>query len=307
MPADIFNASPDEAHALAEAAKNSRPTDPQNGFRPHAILSTRQEVTIRDGTMTHTTVDKSFGVPTAWAVHQTRAGFIEVPGMGETPIEAAKAAGLIPTGWKEGDPLPFDHPADARKVDAGTPTPKVAQDHPDDAGDDTLEAHRIKVANGVIEKATAVHGGDIVMAAFDAVAESGEMPETGLPAGVTETMAQQVLAGYVAQANGALAASGASVALLQNVLTDDELRTARRVTIAGMNGDLEHLGRVAVERLAKVPEEDPEGFADMIAGMNPKERKALRQDLRSGEWRVNVPGHPEMSFGAAVRMGIVRV
>jgi hypothetical protein len=94
--------------------------------------------------------------------------------------------------------------------------------------------------------------------------------------------------------------------MLMETMTDDELREARRATLMGDSAKLQHLGQQSVARLATLPSADPEAFADMIADMRPNERKALSQ-TEGGEWIVTVPGKPAMSFGAAVRAGIVRV
>jgi len=64
---------------------------------------------------------------------------------------------------------------------------------------------------------------------------------------------------------------------------------------------------VAVDRLVALPETDPETFQALIDEMSPEHRKMIRHDKKSGEWRLNsAPGMPEISFGTAVRMGIIR-
>jgi hypothetical protein len=67
------------------------------------------------------------------------------------------------------------------------------------------------------------------------------------------------------------------------------------------------LGKLAVDRLAQMPTNDPETFLQMVTDMDPKTRDMIRHDRSSGEWIVTVPGRPEMSYGAAVRLGIVKV
>lgn len=44
----------------------------------------------------------------------------------------------------------------------------------------------------------------------------------------------------------------------------------------------------------------------MVEGMSDAERKAIKQDA-NGEWIVTIPGRQPMSFGMAVRSGIVLV
>ena len=36
-------------------------------------------------------------------------------------------------------------------------------------------------------------------------------------------------------------------------------------------------------------------------------RQMIRHDRNTGEWVVTLPGHPSMSYGAAVRLGLVKV
>ena len=45
----------------------------------------------------------------------------------------------------------------------------------------------------------------------------------------------------------------------------------------------------------------------MVEGMDAKARKMIHQDKNSGEWVVSLPGHPPMVYGAAVRLGLVKV
>ncbi|AWX92612.1 hypothetical protein DPM13_03685 [Paracoccus mutanolyticus] len=53
---------------------------------------------------------------------------------------------------------------------------------------------------------------------------------------------------------------------------------ARQATVGQDRDTLKELGRMAQDRLARLPEKNPEAFADMIADMDPKERAALHQN-----------------------------
>ncbi|WP_415393456.1 hypothetical protein [Paracoccus sp. SJTW-4] len=113
-------------------------------------------------------------------------------------------------------------------------------------------------------------------------------------------------AGFMAQAENTLSGVGANVALLSEFCTDDELRQARQATVFGASDRLQEIGKAAVERLARMPEQDPEGFREMVEGMTAEERKMLHK-RDDGGWTLRAPGHPEMSFGAAVLAGLVRI
>ena len=95
--------------------------------------------------------------------------------------------------------------------------------------------------------------------------------------------------------------------MLQEVLTDDELRDARRATLAKSNDMLQDLGRAAVDRLAKLPKTDPRGFQEMVDKMDAKSKEMLRFDRQQGDWILTMPDGNQMSYGAAVRLGIIRL
>lgn len=273
-------------------------------FTPKGMTSGRQEVNVVGGKVVSVvSQDKTFGVPTHY-ITEPKPGFISIPGLGETTVAAAKAGGLIPHTWKEGDALPFDKVPGTAKAAAVGGDAEPAEGK---SGDLSVAEHRAKVAGQILDKVDQTHGAAVTDRYINAAVDTGEIPVDGLPQGVTPTMVQQVVAGYIAQADSVLAPVGASVALLQELLDDNELRRARQSTLAGMKSDLAQLGQIAVERLARLPETDPEGFQEMVDGMTAKDRAMLRRDKSSGVWMVRAPGHPEMSFAAAVSVGLVRV
>lgn len=296
-----------EAASMAAEAAASRGSTPQNGFRPAAITADRHEIIFRDGQLAEVKASsKTMGVPTGYA-QQQRPGFVQIPGVGETTIEAAKCAGLLPLTWQEGDRLPFDGAPERDSDKSAKGTDKAPEAAQDKQPEPTVAEHKVKVAGDILDRADTALGAEVTDSFINAAVESGELPEEGLPEGFTPVMVKQVYQGFVAQADAVLAPVGASVALLQDMLTDDELRQARQHTMTKANDDLADLGRVAVDRLAMLPKTDPEGFMQMVADMPAAERKCIDFDKKRGEWLVKVPGKPVMSYGAAVRMGIIRV
>lgn len=296
-----------EAVRMADEAAAARRSAPQNGFRPAALTSDRHEVIIQGGQVAEVkSASKTLGVPTGYA-EQSRPGFVKIPGAGETTIAAAKAAGLLPHTWQEGDKLPFDGAPERGSDKSAKATPDDTEKAPDAPKELTVAEHRAKVAGELLDRADKALGAEVTDSFLNAAVESGELPEEGLPAGFTPTMVKQVYQGFVAQADAVLAPVGASVALLQDMLSDDELRQARQHTLAKNSDDLAELGRAAVNRLAQLPQTDPEGFMQMVADMSPAERKCINFDKKRGEWLVSIPGKPVTSYGAAVRMGLVRV
>lgn len=244
------------------------------------------------------------GVQSADVTAAMKAGHVIIGGI-ETTIESAIAAGLMTreeatAGFKQ--PVQPKAQAGAGTEQATKETPKATTEEPA-----TEAAQAAAEAGKVLDSLDQAIGSHAVDMALNSVVEDGYLPETGeLPEGVDQGHVFAVMAGYVAQAQSTLSDVGSSVSMLMETLTDDELRDARRATVQN-NAELMHnLGRQAVERLARMPERDPEGFAEMMEGMSPEERSVLNQTAR-GEWTVFIPGYPEMSFAAAVRNGIVRV
>lgn len=283
------------------------------GFRPAPVVSTREEITFRGGQIVEETfVNKSAGERTAYAT-PAKPGMVNIGGI-ETSVSAAKAAGLLPANWSEGQPLPFERGASreapyiATKGLQAITTPPSTGRGPQEAAE-SHSAHLTKVAGEILRGVDEAHGSDVSDGLLREVAENGE-PEsilTSLPPGVTETHVKQVMAGFISQANNCLASVGSSVTMLQEVMDDHDLRRARLATLQGDDAALHQIGEKAVNTLAQLPERDPVGFMEMVSGMNKAERDCIRFDKNSRQWRVTVPGQPEMSYGAAVRLGLVRV
>ncbi|MBY5973676.1 hypothetical protein KUV28_15060 [Ferrimonas balearica] len=274
--------------------------------------------TMKDGQFSTETVNKGFGPNggTAYANATLRPGHVVIPGVGETTIDAAKAGGLLPQSYREGDPLPFDNAPKAAAE--GNPKGAQADDKANAAADtdtdvdDSPAAHRAKVASDILTGVDQAHGQHVTDGLLNHAVENGGDPETVLdmlPEGVSEVQAKQVYAGYMAQAENTLAerAPSASIAMMSEVLSEDQLRAARMAVVNGDTDGFVSIANAAVDHLANMPKLDPEGFKAMLEDMPADERKALRYDRLSNDWRVTIPGQPEMSFGAAVRMGLVRV
>ncbi|BBD38218.1 hypothetical protein Amn_30980 [Aminobacter sp. Y103A] len=311
--------SPEQHEALVRQFENANghkafapamPTITIGGKTTHVDVGTKG----RDGSRT-------MGIQTAYAAPSLRPGHVVIGGV-ETTVEAAIQAGLIS---REDAASGFKQPVErgarqwaATAGDTGTSNGAKgahdsAQDRQSDTGTDTLEEaqHALeaaaRVASETIQSIEQAHGPQMVDMGLDEVADSGYLPEADkLPEGVTADHLDQIVAGYTAQANDTLLGVGSSVNMLMETMTDDELREARRATIMGDASKMQHFGQQAVNRLALLPTANPEAFAEMVEGMSPAERKALSKNNR-GEWIVTVPGRPALSFGAAVRAGIVRV
>ncbi|PVA11551.1 hypothetical protein DC366_00845 [Pelagivirga sediminicola] len=272
------------------------------------------QVTMKNGQLvTDFDTSKAFGPSggTAYAAPQLRPGHIMIPGAGETTIAAAKAGGLIPHTYKEGDPLPFDAPGGAKDTSAANSTANGDQQKEQEQKELTVPEHRAKVASELLQGVDQMHGAHVTDGLLALAVEDGEPLSVldQLPEGVSEPQVMQVYAGYVAQAEAVLSerAPGVSIDTLNDTLSDDELRAARHATVNGDADELARFGQMAQERLAGLPNSDPEGFQQMVDDMSAVERKCISFDKLSGEWRVSVPNHPVMSYGAAVRMGLIRV
>ncbi len=269
--------------------------------RVTATTAKLHEVTIQNGQVTHQATTDKVRANTTYAT-PSRPGFIQIPGAGETTVEAAKAGGLIPHTWNEGDPLPFDHAL----TDAEDGTPKGTEEKP--AGATHFE-HLAKLAGDILSGVDQAHGAQVTDGLMNQVADNGD-PDSildQLPAGVSPVHVKQVMAGFIAQANDMLSVVGASVPMLEDYLTDDELRQSRLATVANDRESMGELGRLAVNRLVELPKTEPEAFRELVEGMSPKDRKMIRQDRNSGDWIVSLPGHPEMAYGTAVRLGMIKV
>ncbi len=243
------------------------------------------------------------GVQSIEATPGLKPGHIFYQGV-ETTIDAAVAGGLMSRAEAEAASKGFNQPAQL-ETKAGAGEDKA----PETKGTETASEASLaaKEAGEALDTLDQTIGAQAVDAALEDVVEGGYLPDDdNLPEGVSLADVIKVHAGYVAQANTTLADVGASVPMLMETLSDDELREARRATIKNDPGKMQELGRQAVERLAQLPTKDPHGFAEMVAGMSPAERKVIHQNDR-GEWIISIPGKPVMSYGAAVRMGLVRI
>ena len=268
---------------------------------PTGFVGMSHHVEIKNGKQV---VTKQVG-QTATASPGLAPGRVMIGGI-ETDIESAIASGLM---TRDQAAQGFQQPAqsDAKGIEAGQ------QQQQDQSSDDepeklTEEARQAKEASDTLNTLDATIGAAAVDAALAEVVESGYLPEDGsLPQGVDLAQVIKVHAGYVAQANHQLAEVGASVDMLMDFCGPDELRDARQATIHGSHDRLQEIGRAAVERLATLPQTDPDQFAERLEGMSAEERKCIRQHKNTGEWIISIPGKPEMSYGAAVRMGLVRL
>ncbi|MCH4560988.1 hypothetical protein ACVILI_001893 [Mesorhizobium sp. USDA 4775] len=233
---------------------------------------------------------------------QVRPGNIIIPGFGETSIEAARLAGLLPPGFSE--PVGGQSAAaPAGNQQQGEQQAGVGEDAPKGAPDAT------DTAAFVMDTLAGALGADAVNESIWQAAETGDL-EGSTPKGVTEDAVSAIVEGFMTQANNVLKAlpgGMASVDMLLETLTDSELREARMATIHNDREKLAHFGQAALGRMETLPYQDAAAFKALIADMPANERKALVYSEEQREWVVRVPGRPAMSFGAAVRAGIVRV
>lgn len=229
---------------------------------------------------------------------QVRPGNVLIGGV-ETTIEAARAAGLLPPG--------FDGPVGG-KTAAPAGNQQGEQKGQDEAAEDSA-GDATDLAAAVMDTLAGALGAEAVETGIWQAAETGDV-ESSIPQGVTEDAVSAIVEGFTAQANavlGALPAGVASVDMLLETLNDGELREARMATIHNDREKLAHLGRTALGRMETLPYQHPGAFEALIADMPANERKALTFNEERGEWVVKIPGRQAMSFGSALRAGIVRV
>lgn len=240
---------------------------------------------------------------------QLRPGNVLIGGV-ETSIEAARAAGLLPSG--------FDGPVGNKAIPAGTAqaaSANAAHDAEGAEGDQKAAEGGAEsdaatdLAAMVMDTLAGALGADAVETGIWQAAETGDY-EGSTPQGVTDDAVSAIVEGFTAQANAVLhnlPAGVASVDMLTETLNDAELREARMATIYNDREKLAHLGKTALGRMETMPYQNPQGFEALIADMPAAERKALSFNEERREWMVKLPGKPAMSFGSAVRAGIVRV
>lgn len=283
---------------LEAMTAGSRPVAP----RPSVTPQSKFQVDIAGDGRTSTA---NLGTQQWTKAMPVRPGNVVIPGVGETTIEAARLAGLLPEG--------FDKPAGTNNPAAGNPAGKNEPATKDEtARGETAEGEdgdivlpeSTQEADRILEDLAGRIGEDAVVGSLRDVAESGIIPDE-LPAGVSPEQVTSIVEGVTAQADAMLQPSGASVEMLQELLTDDELREARVATIHMDRGRMAHLGKLAVSRLETLPKTDPQAFGEMLDGMPANERRLIQQDEASGEWFLK--GTTPLSFGTAVRMGIIKV
>lgn len=297
----------------SEALRSMRIGQPTTASRPqahHDFTAWKHQVDIHNGQEVRNTYTEKWGpdreVRTAFPLPP---GHVRIGGM-ETTIEAAKVAGLLPACYKEGDPLPFDAPAGGLDETRKAGTDKEAGDKEDEVESLTPCEQRWKAeveeASRILHGVTQLHGLATTDEHIAKAAETGEIDTASLPEGVSPELAGVVYQGYVAQADNALAPVNASVELLNEMLDEGELRRARFAVITGNTDELRTLGSDAVDRFAMLPERDPKGFLERLEGMPAAERKCLSRSKDGTGWIVTLPGRQPMSYGAAVRLGIVK-
>lgn len=283
------------------------PQVPYNDPRTHAGWG--HEYVIRGGETQLVRTKNGWGPDTEVKVAQPlEPGRVRIAGM-ETTVAAAITAGLLPPNWKNGDPIPFDNASGDKGAAKSSPeAAKAAQDAPEEALTPREQVWKGQVdeASRVLQGVSQFYGSAVTDSHLTTVAQTGMIDEASLPEGVTMEMAHAVHRGYVAQADNDLAPINASVGLLSEMLGQDDLRLARQAVILGDKDHLRTLGQQAVERFIQEPQKDPQGFLARLEGMRPEERKCLSQDKNTGEWKVTLPGQSPMSYGAAVRLGIVK-
>ncbi|TIP72180.1 hypothetical protein [Mesorhizobium sp.] len=249
-------------------------------------------------------VAKDLSSRTVTTERQVRPGNVIIPGVGETTIEAARAAGLLPPG--------FNEPVGGQSAAAPTGNQQLGEQQPKGDQSEAVQGSAgdaTDLAAEVMETLAGALGVDAVEAGIWQAAETGDV-ESSTPQGVTDDAVAAIVEGFVTQANSvlnALPAGVASVDMLLETLTPSELREARMATIHNDRDKLAHFGQTALGRMETLPYENPEGFEALISDMPEKERKALTFDANRGEWVVKIPGRQPMSFGAAIRAGVVRV
>ncbi|MBU0583020.1 MAG: hypothetical protein KKB66_10950 [Alphaproteobacteria bacterium] len=285
--------------AAAEADRRNAASAPQT--QPSVQVSRKMQVdTYADGRQ----VLKDIGTKQTSIDTPLRPGHVIIPGLGETSIDAARAAGLLPSG--------FDQPAGTKTPanPAGTNTGATGQQNAASEKEAVATApDATDAAAAVLDTLSASLGSETVTDSIWLAAETGDI-EGCTPKGVSVDHAAAIVEGFTAQANAVLNSStngAASVEMLSHTLTDAELREARMATIHNDKEKLAHFGKMALGRMETLPYQKPDMFEALIADMPAAERKALTFNADRGEWVVTVPGRGSMPFGSAVRAGIVRI
>ena len=293
------------AQALAVPA-----TAPIDRHEPSAFVrGTVHSVSFRDGRME----SSAHPVMRAATVSRVPEGYVRLASGDVTPLASVKAAGLESLIVEHGESL--DGVGQRSIETAKAPQTVRADEHAQDsegsaetnaapetgAGQlDVSESEKatMEAATAALETINGVVGAEATNAAIDDTIVSGEVP-TELPPGVSHTEVNAVIAGFEAQANAVLKETGASVDLLNEMLSDGELREARRAVFMNDDSALRNLGAQAVRRLERLPEK-PDKLRALTAGFGPK----VRVHQKNGETWVTTPNW-DMSWSRAVRTGKV--
>lgn len=182
--------------------------------------------------------------------------------------------------------LEQDPPLEFEKRKQGAAHAEERQDKQTDLDFTAEETEAIKKAGGILNQAREAHGNHAVEAMQGAVVSGGELPsEAELPEGVTTEQVQDVVAAYTAQADAVLRTAGANVALLEETLTDNELKQARVAVFKNDDAALQSLGHKAVARLQQMPEQDPGTFKRLTANWP----GSIKVSKREGRHWVDTP------------------
>jgi hypothetical protein len=293
---DALEAHQQSLKDLAAAARASEQSArPSSGSLMRTNAATNASVVMQGGRATITSGATSHGS----AVSSPRPGMVTVGGM-TTTIEAAKAGGLIPQDY---DPSFKAGVAAAPTSNQQQQAP--AQEQTDPSNEITVssaeQAEAIKAATDAISHANSAIGQTAVNAMTEETVVSGELPQH-LPAGIGNEQVSAVVAGYTAQANAVLADTGATVDLLTDMLSDNELRAARLAVYRGNDAELRDLGNRAMDRLVKLPN-DPATFKALTAGWG-NDVQITRS--KGGDTLVCAPGWPKaLPWSVAVKQRLI--
>lgn len=214
-----------------------------------------------------------------------------------TSLEVAEAAGMMAHVVEGGEPRGFKQEAPNQIA------PKAASGNESkgqDSGGEVGGGDPIAKATDALNKVTEALGTETVQSLQQDVVASGEMPSE-LPHGVTQDMADAVVAGYTAQADAVLKDTGANVETMLAMLSDNELADARVSVFTNNDVGLQALGREAAGRLQTLPEHNPALLKELTANW-PAEAKIVQ---RGRDTWVETPGW-KMPWAAAVRAGKIK-
>lgn len=226
--------------------------------------------------------------------------------------EAVKLAGMTSmiVEWGEGLEQSSSPSNSFPSKKSGNETPTATQDAAPDTedGSNKLSGVTEEQKTQITKAAEALDAGRQAIGSYavdsiqqDVVA-SGVVPGADeLPNGVTSDMVGAVVAGYEAQANAVLGETGATVDALRAMLNENELREARLAAFRGDDVKLKGLGREAMARLEKLPD-DP-AMMQAIKDAWPSDHKVVRR--KDGNAWLETPHH-KLPWAQAVRQGLIR-